>query len=140
MNWYHADYSQPDAESWVQRCVAQQLAGTDFHFAICGTPQDLIGVVSLEDVTPPEPRAMLGYWIATPAAGRGVATAAVRKVLAWAAAHTSLRLVWAHVAPSNAASRKVLEANGFRLAPAASSSSNERELTYERDLSVESAA
>ena len=134
MDWYHADYGLADAHTWVQRCVSQMVAGTDFHFAICDPRAQLIGVVSLEDVTFPGPRATLGYWVATPATGRGVATAAVRDVLAWAATHTKLRVVWARIAPTNTASCKVVEANGFRLASADPYPPVEGQVIYERRL------
>jgi hypothetical protein len=44
----------------------------------------------------------------------GVATAAIGKYLAWAAAAADLRFAWALIAVS---SRRVPEAKGFRLAP-----------------------
>jgi len=74
----------------------------------------VVGVVGVEDVNADVGRAMIGYWLATPATGRGLATRAVADVLQWARNETDIRTVWAMAAERNVASRRVLEANGFR--------------------------
>ena len=140
MVWYVPTYSPADANEWVRRSCAQHEAQTDFHFAICADADDLIGVVSLVDVDPGKATATLGYWVATPATGRGAATTAIRQVLAWASAHTLIRCIWALIAPDNRASRRVAEANGLRLAPASSQPANPQQLRYEIELVPSSAA
>jgi [ribosomal protein S5]-alanine N-acetyltransferase len=57
--------------------------------------------------------AELGYRVAQHAAGRGVATAAVRELCQLAAASYGLRALRAATADTNAASRKVLAKAGF---------------------------
>jgi [ribosomal protein S5]-alanine N-acetyltransferase len=57
--------------------------------------------------------AELGYRVAQQAAGRGVATAAVRELCQLAAASYGLRTLRAATADTNAASRKVLARTGF---------------------------
>ena len=57
--------------------------------------------------------AQLGYRVAEGAAGRGVATAAVREVCGIAAAEHGVRRIRAATSHENAASRRVLEKAGF---------------------------
>ena len=116
MDWFEPSYSREDAANWVRRGCAEQLDGTGYHFVMCDPAGVLIGVISFESVDATTGSAMLGYWVSTPATGRGVAKSAVAQALAWASAHTNIRRVWAMIAPDNVASCTVAEANGFRLA------------------------
>src|SRR5262245_6870012 len=83
MVWYSDSYSLADAETWIQHTLAARTEGTGFHFAICSPDDSLVGVIGLEEVTTGG-RAMLGYWMATPATGRGFGTRAVSDALTWA--------------------------------------------------------
>jgi ribosomal-protein-serine acetyltransferase len=116
MVWYRDEYDVDDAKSWIEQTLASRADGTGFHFAICSIDGTLLGVIGIEDVSETTGRAMLGYWVATPATGRGVATRAVEQVLGWARTQTGIRLVWALVAEANERSRRVVESNGFRVA------------------------
>jgi RimJ/RimL family protein N-acetyltransferase len=90
--------------------LAWQDEGTD-HFHVLVEPDgSIVGRVNLADVT--DGSAELGYRIAERAAGRGLAMAAVRRVVELARAYglTSLRARTTH---DNAASRRVLERTGF---------------------------
>ena len=134
MPWYDPTYSLADATAWVDRSVAEHDAGTGFHFAIVDDTGQFLGVVSLEDTVREPGKAMLGYWVASPSTGRGVASAAVGQALAWAVAHTDIRAVWALIDRDNLSSRRVAETNGLRLrAPDATSDAN-AQLVYERRL------
>ena len=57
---------------------------------------------------------VLGYWIGKPHAGRGYMTEAVRAAIGFAFDTLHLHRVEAATMPSNAASIRVLERNGFR--------------------------
>ena len=116
MVWFQPSYSSEDAANWVRRGCAEHLAGTGYHFVMCDQEGVVMGVISFENVDAATATAMLGYWVSTPATGRGVAKSAIAQALAWASTHTNIRRVWAQIAPDNVASRKVAEANGFRLA------------------------
>jgi ribosomal-protein-serine acetyltransferase len=115
MVWYRDAYALADAETWVRHAVASHAAGADFHFAVCDDTGQLAGVLGLESVSEETGRAMLGYWLATPATGRGLGTRAVAEALAWARGQSRLQVIWALVAETNERSRRVLEANGFRV-------------------------
>jgi RimJ/RimL family protein N-acetyltransferase len=59
--------------------------------------------------------AEIGYWLAEPFWGRGIATSAVRTATAHALSQAELWRVFAPVFPWNSASRRVLEKAGYTL-------------------------
>lgn len=140
MQWCRSSYSVLDATEWVRQSCTHHRAGSGYHFVICDEAGMVIGVVSLENVESAAGSAMLGYWVATPAAGRGAATSAIAQVLTWASGHSDLRNVWALIAPDNVASRRAVEANGFRLVGPVSQASPAARLRYEVTIRHEPAA
>lgn len=91
--------------------LAWQAAGTDYLHLLVTERGEVVGRVNLTEVT--DGSAELGYRIAQKTAGRGLATAAVRKVRELAATEYGLSRLRARVTLDNPASRKVLEHNGF---------------------------
>jgi ribosomal-protein-alanine N-acetyltransferase len=90
--------------------LAEQELGTiRFHLVLDG--DQVVGRVNLVDLA--DGSADLGYRIAEKAAGRGVATAAVREVLRLAATQYGLRSVRAATTLDNKASQVVLTRVGF---------------------------
>ena len=88
-----------------------QANGTDYFHLLVTEGGEVVGRVNLFRVA--DGSAELGYRIAQKAAGRGLATAAVRKVRELAATDYGLTRLHARVTLDNPASRKVLEHNGF---------------------------
>jgi ribosomal-protein-serine acetyltransferase len=115
MAWYRDDYDVQAARRWIEDALANAEAGTGVQFAISDGEDDLVGVLGIEGMNEPTGRAMIGYWVATPAAGRGVGRQAIALALTWARTQPGLRVVWAVVADANLASRRVLEVNHFQL-------------------------
>jgi RimJ/RimL family protein N-acetyltransferase len=115
MPWYRDDYDTGTAEAWIRHSLAGAAAATDFTFAILDPTNALIGVIGFEGVTRPSGGAMLGYWLATEATGRGIGRQAIALALDWARLQSGLRVVWASVAEANHASHRVLEVSGFQL-------------------------
>ena len=91
--------------------LARQTAGTDYLHVLVTERGEVVGRVNLYDVA--DGSAELGYRIAQQAAGRGLATAAVRQVRELATTAYGLTRLHARVTLDNPASRKVLEHNGF---------------------------
>ena len=91
--------------------LAQQAAGTDFFHVLVAEGGEVVGRVNLFEVA--DGSAELGYRIAQKAAGKGLATAAVRELRGLAAGQYGLTRLRAKVTLDNPASRKVLERNGF---------------------------
>ncbi|MFB7598762.1 GNAT family N-acetyltransferase [Streptomyces sp. NPDC056160] len=91
--------------------LAEQDAGVCHFHLVLGEQGTLLGRVNLVDVA--DGSAELGYRIGERAAGRGVATAAVREVCRLAAGTYGLRALTAITTCDNLASRTVLARNGF---------------------------
>jgi ribosomal-protein-alanine N-acetyltransferase len=91
--------------------LAEQEAGIGAFYVLVAEDGSVLGrfnLVNFEDGT-----AELGYRVAQHVAGRGVATATVRKLCRMAAARHGLRTLRAATARENAASQKVLTKAGF---------------------------
>jgi [ribosomal protein S5]-alanine N-acetyltransferase len=73
----------------------------------------LLGGASLNNVSLPEGRAAIGYWLAPHARGRGVATHAVRLLCAWAFDDLGIARLELTCGPDNEASQRVAERCGF---------------------------
>ncbi len=114
MSWYSDDYDMDAATAWIEASLASAAAGSGYEFAVLDGNNAVVGVIGLEGIGEQSGRAMMGYWLATPMAGRQLGRGAVALALAWARTKPGLRTVWALVADANLASRRVLEINGFR--------------------------
>jgi [ribosomal protein S5]-alanine N-acetyltransferase len=91
--------------------LAEQEAGTCAFYVLVAEDGSVVGRFNLYDLQ--DGTANLGYRVAQHAAGRGVATAAVRELCGLAAARHGLRTLRAATSAENAASRKVLAKAGF---------------------------
>ncbi|NBE50963.1 GNAT family N-acetyltransferase [Streptomyces boluensis] len=91
--------------------LAEQDAGVCFFHVLVEGDGAIVGRVNLIDAV--DGAATLGYRIAERAAGRGLATTAVRQALGLAARSYGLRTVLAETTVVNAGSRAVLERTGF---------------------------
>ena len=135
MVWYRDDYDVCAAEDWIRHTLATAATGTAFHFAILGPDDHVVGVISFEDISETPTRAMLGYWVASPSACRGIGRRAIAGALGWARAQSPIQIVWAVVAEPNTPSRRVLEVNAFRAVGARGTDERgDTQLIYELDL------
>jgi len=91
--------------------LAEQAAGGCAFYVLIAQDGSILGRFNLYGIQ--ERTAELGYRVAQHAAGRGVATAAVREMCALAAAEHGLRTLRAATSRQNAASQKVLAKAGF---------------------------
>ncbi|MEU5539465.1 GNAT family N-acetyltransferase [Streptomyces sp. NPDC020362] len=91
--------------------LAEQRAGDCCFHVLVGTAGEVLGRVNLVDVA--DGGADLGYRIAERAAGRGLATWAVREVCGLAVSRYGLTVLRAATTLDNAASRAVLSHVGF---------------------------
>jgi RimJ/RimL family protein N-acetyltransferase len=105
-------YTRRDAEAWVAHASAQSPA-TAFAIVMDGEPVGGIGLMRQADVH--RHTAELGYWIGAAYWGRGLATAAVRAVTAYAFDELGLLRVYAMPFAPNRASARVLEKAGYLL-------------------------
>ena len=85
-------------------------------FIFADSDQSLVGAITLSNVRRGVAETgTLGYWVGQGFAGRGLGTAAVRAMVAWAFDDLNLHRVEAACVPNNTASRRVLEKTGFVL-------------------------
>jgi len=107
---FPSPYTAADAEAFLA-AVSRQDPRTVFAIA---TPQEAIGGIGLEfgsDVH--RFTAELGYWLGEPFWGRGIMTAAVRRLTDWAFGHLEVHRIYASVFEGNVPSVRVLEKAGF---------------------------
>jgi ribosomal-protein-alanine N-acetyltransferase len=116
--------------------LAEQETGRGAYFVLVAEDGSVLGRFNLYDIE--DGTAVLGYRVAQHAAGRGLATAAVRDVCRLAGTRLGLRTLRAAVSSENAASRKVLIKAGFTAAgPADPAHLGGKPGTwYERDLTA----
>lgn len=74
---------------------------------------EVVGLTSLVRTPYVGDTVMIGYGVAASRRRRGIATRAVAQVLAWARTDHRVTAITAETAVDNAASQRVLEANGF---------------------------
>ncbi|WP_328540453.1 GNAT family N-acetyltransferase [Streptomyces sp. NBC_00344] len=111
--------------------LAEQGAGVCFFHVLIGAMDEVLGRVNLVDAA--DGVAGLGYRIAERAAGRGLATSAVREVCGLAAGTYGLTALRAATTLDNAASRAVLARTGFAVT-GETRLSGRPGLTYRRGL------
>jgi ribosomal-protein-alanine N-acetyltransferase len=116
--------------------LAEQEAGTGAFYVLVAEDGSVLGRFNLYDLK--DGAARLGYRVAQQAAGRGVATAAVRELCQLAAARHGLRILRAATSHDNAASQRVLAKAGFvPVGPADPADIGGKPGTwYQRDLEV----
>ncbi|MDQ0775377.1 ribosomal-protein-alanine N-acetyltransferase [Streptomyces aurantiacus] len=124
--------------------LAEQEAGVCAFYVLVTEDGSVLGRFNLYDLE--DGTARLGYRVAEQAAGRGVATSAVRELCRTAPAVHGLHTLRATTSHDNAASRKVLAKAGFvPVGPAApadlggtSGTWYQRDLRPDRDLQPDS--
>ncbi len=110
--WCRPEYSLAEAQEWVEKQVRQSAERVEFPFAIVSADGRFLGGCGLNQIDPIHRRANLGYWVRTSATRRGVASAAVRQLAAWAFANTDLVRLEIVAAVGNQASLRVAEKAG----------------------------
>jgi RimJ/RimL family protein N-acetyltransferase len=106
-------YTRKHAEEWVFLQQGKKPA-TNFAIEVDGRLAGGIGLLLKEDIY--KCSAEIGYWIGEPFWGKGIATEAIRLLVdaAWREFPHLVR-IYAEVFPSNPASYRALEKNGFQL-------------------------
>jgi RimJ/RimL family protein N-acetyltransferase len=105
-------YPKDGGRLFVERAVAGRQAGHLYTFSI-RYDNAFAGVVSLIDVNKAAGTAELGYWIARPFWGKGIATAAACEAVRYAFEALGLSTLSSACLTRNPASKRVLEKSGF---------------------------
>ncbi len=107
-------YTKDDAFAWIALAESMAREGNAYNLVIAAAEDGRrLGTVGLEVHDDRPPHGELGYWVAAPARGNGVATRAVRLLASWALEQLALPFVEIHVLPSNTASQTVARRAGF---------------------------
>ncbi|HEX6027064.1 MAG TPA: GNAT family N-acetyltransferase [Solirubrobacter sp.] len=102
-------YAREHAVDYVER--VSKLPGTE---AFLGFEDDrLVGSFSVMEIDRERAYAEIGYWVAAPARGRGLATRAVTLLRDWAAEELGARLIELIIHEDNLPSKRVAERTGF---------------------------
>jgi ribosomal-protein-serine acetyltransferase len=112
--WAKPDYSAVDAQDWIDFCERSWRERSGFPFGVFAADGAAIGGCGINRLEPANRCAALGYWIATPQAGRGIARRAARAVAAFGFRELGLCRIEILILPDNRASRRVAEAIGAR--------------------------
>lgn len=116
--WSEADLSRRVYSSRIRRGREEARAGTDYTFFIFLRDRErevLVGGLTLSNVRRRAAQfATLGYWMGREYAGRGIMTETVGALIPFAFDSLNLHRLHAACIPSNTASRRVLEKNGFK--------------------------
>ncbi len=103
-------YCEEDAQEWIERANTQQ---SELSYAIASHEEAIggIGLQLQQDVY--RRSAEIGYWLAEPFWGQGIATKAVRALTEYAFSNLDLIRLYAMVFEWNPASVRVLEKAGY---------------------------
>lgn len=104
-------YTVSDARSWIATAGVKPV--TNFAIATDGEAIGGIGLKMLKDIH--RRTAEVGYWLGQPFWGRGIATAALGRIVEFAFGEFDLVRLQALVFEYNSRSARVLEKNGFSL-------------------------
>lgn len=109
-----ADYTRTDAARHLQEQEEARRRGEGVQWALVD-PGDghLLGGASLYQLDADGGIARLGYWLAAPARGRGLATTAVRLIADYAFTGLGLQRLELTCGPDNVASQRVAQRAGF---------------------------
>ena len=115
--WTEADLQQRVFGTRVKRAREEAEEGTDYSFFIfltAGGKETLAGGITLSNIRRRAAQFVnLGYWMGQPFAGQGFMSEAVGVSLPFVFDTLDLHRIHAAFLPGNAASRRVLEKNGF---------------------------
>lgn len=108
-------YTREDAEFFVAMAEEDLRTGTGVNLLVRDADGRVLGSCGMPRMDARDNRAEVGYWIASDARGRGVATRAARAVCRWAFDEVGLARLGIEAATINPGSNGVARALGFTL-------------------------
>jgi ribosomal-protein-alanine N-acetyltransferase len=109
------DFFTEDAQRIaIQNALCEHEQGRNLPLVILDEEASIIGRITLNGIVRGAFQSCsVGYWVSQSAGGRGVATAALKHVIAVAFGELGLHRIQGETLLDNFASQKVLERNGF---------------------------
>lgn len=114
--WNSEDLSYPYPLTRVRKYILHQLKIENYIELSVLENNTFVGTVSIEKIDKINRSASIGYWIAKPYRGKGIATRAVKLAVNFAFTELGLNKIYAETAQENLPSIKVLEKAGFKKA------------------------
>jgi [ribosomal protein S5]-alanine N-acetyltransferase len=115
--WTELDLQRHVFAMRVRRARQEAEEGTDYTFFMFlpdGREETLVGGITLSNIRRRAAQFVnLGYWMGQPFAGKGLMSEGVGLVLPFVFEQLDLHRIHAAFLPTNTASRRVLEKNGF---------------------------
>jgi RimJ/RimL family protein N-acetyltransferase len=110
---YSIPRDRHEAVKWLSRLEPDRRAGArlELAIAVADTPEAAVGSISLTEIQ--HRTAMVRYWLAPEARGRGLATRGVGLLAAWAFHWLGMARLGLHIEPENVASQRVADRCGF---------------------------
>jgi len=105
-------YTEDDGKAFIEMTV-KDLPNHIFAIEINGNAAGGIGIHPMDDIH--RKNAELGYWLAEPFWGKGIATDAVKEMVTLAFENYDINRIFAIPFGTNVASQRVLEKAGFKL-------------------------
>lgn len=112
LSWCHAEFSVDDAWDWLEQRFEGAKEGAEHAFSIRDSEGAFVGGCGLDQLQPMHGSANLGYWIRSSRARRGLATAAVAKLVEFAFTETDLVRLEIVCSVANLGSQRVAEKAG----------------------------
>jgi RimJ/RimL family protein N-acetyltransferase len=108
-------YTRADADEFIAAGETDAAAGTSVSLlAVDAADGRLLGSFSLMELARAPRYGEIGYWVAAPERGRGIAARAVRLLTGWAQTEPGLERIEILAHRDNAPSRRVAEKAGYR--------------------------
>jgi ribosomal-protein-serine acetyltransferase len=113
MDWAHEAYDIETARWWIDAQPAKREKGEAFEYMIKDSQGEILGACGVNRISAAPFRfANLGYWIRSSATGKGIATAAVLRLIDTTFRDTQLVRLEMVVAVGNRRSQRVAEKVG----------------------------
>jgi RimJ/RimL family protein N-acetyltransferase len=105
-------YTEADARDFLEQCRLNWDLGEAYNFAVVDKQGELLGSIAIRIRR--FSTGHIGYWVASDARGRGIATRALETLCRWAIDELGLKRLELVTDPRNIASQRVAEKAGFR--------------------------
>lgn len=115
MTWAHKNYTEDEARLWFHLTHLQRQQGTANEMGLFAADGRLLGGAGLRYSSNPLIPTSIGYWVHSNEQRQGIASEAVRRLVASAFSQPDIDVVEILVAERNIASRSVAEKVGAKI-------------------------
>ncbi len=115
MPWAYKGYPLAQSRFWIKSTLKNWQDGREYNFAICdAVTGGYLGGCGINEISPMDRCANLGYWVRSDRTGQGVAVAATKLLAKWGFDVLKLNRIEIRVAVDNSRSLRVAEKSGAK--------------------------